>query len=528
MVKSRQGISLLGAVFLSILVSFFLHIQSWRVADLDSLYHFRHAWIYKTSGFFDSFFPWVQYSVIKDAGADLWYGFHLFLYPFTFVKDPLIALKLASIAVTSIGVALLFFSLKKLEIRWPCFWTVFFLLSSPSLFYRFSALRPQLISFGLSFLFFSFFFQPPTSRVKNFTSFFLISFFTAWIHGALVWVNFVIFAVGSLSEKLFKKKIRWQIFLVLITGTLSGLFLRPHPIQGLRLIYVQIVQNFIEEFKKTPLFWGTELLHFDARSFVYEFLPIVFLLLMATFFLYRISGWNSGGKKLGQGLKAQIWTASLVGALFFWLAFASARRSADYFFGFAAVVIALISTELFRERWNDFRGMVFSVGRPISFLILVIIIYMAGFAIYRYEYLLPKTYNPERAREAAEWLLGNSQDGDIVFHTRWDQFAELFFWNQKNYYINGMDPIFMYAQNSSLYWKQHFLALDQASALTCGAVRCTQDEAGESYKVLKDDFRARYIYLQKERSFNFKQYLDSDPRFKKVFENSKDAVFLIR
>ncbi len=150
---------------------------------------------------------------------------------------------------------------------------------------------------------------------------------------------------------------------------------------------------------------------------------------------------------------------------------------------------------------------------------------MAGVSVYRYGYLLPKTYNLGRAREVAEWLFNNSQTGDIVFHTRWDQFAELFFWNQKNYYINGMDPIFMYAANPSLYWKQHFFAYDQASAFTCGAMRCTQETAEESYKVLKDDFRARYIYLQKKRSLNFLQYLTSDPRFKKVFENDEDTVF---
>ena len=59
--ENRKWMSFLGAMFLSVLVSLFLHIQSWGTADLDSLYHFRHAWIYRTQGFFDSSFPWVQY-----------------------------------------------------------------------------------------------------------------------------------------------------------------------------------------------------------------------------------------------------------------------------------------------------------------------------------------------------------------------------------------------------------------------------------------------------------------------------------
>ena len=525
-IRGRKGMNLAGAILLALLVSLFLHIQSWQIADLDNLYHFRHAWIYQIQGIFVSSFSWVQYSVIKDAGADLWYGFHLLLFPFTYIQNPVWGLKIASVVVTAAGILLLFFALRRLEVRWPHFWTMVFLISSSALFYRFSALRPQLISFGLSFLFFSFFYRPTAGRYRNFLIFFLISFFTAWIHSALFWVNFVIFGTGSLVERFMGRKFRWPELWVIVGGTLAGFFLRPHPLQGLRLIYVQLIQNSLEEFKNTPLFWGTELLHFSGRDFIYQFLPIIFLLAAAIYFLI-ISFQKSGRGAADRNFKAQIWTAFALGAIFFWLAFASARRSADYFFGFAIVVTALISTKLRQDKWKDFKGMIFSIGQPMFLLILVVIIYMAGFSVYRYEYLLPKTYNPERAKEAAEWLRDNSQAGDIVFHTRWDQFTELFFWNQKNYYSNGMDPIFMYAKNPSLYWKQHFFAWDQASATTCGAMRCKEYEVEETYKVLKDDFRARYIYLQKERNLNFRQYLNSDPRFKKVFENNEDVIFSV-
>ena len=523
--KNYKWTGLIGALLLAIAISLFLHIQFWRTADLDDLYHFRHAWIYQTRGFFDSSFPWVQYSVIKDSGADLWYGFHFLLIPFTYIKDPLLALKVASFAVTTAGVLLIFFSLKRLGIKWPHLWTVLFLTSAPDLFYRFSALRPQIISFGLSFLFFAYFFRPADERRKNSAAFFLISFVSAWIHGALFWVNFVIFAVGSLVEKISGRKIKFRDFLFVAGGTLLGLLLRPQLLRVFKLIYVQLVRGFVEKYKETPLLWGTELLHFAGRNFMDQFLPITAFLLFALFLLYRyrLSLRKFGGQD--KDFKVTFWAVIILSASFFWLAFASARRSADYFWGFAIITVGLIFTHLFEQKWKDVRGMVNSFGIPIFTFVLMVPVFMTGFSVYRYEHSLTKSYRPERARGAAEWLLANSESGDIVFHTQWDQFAELFFWNQKNYYINGMDPIFMYAFNPALYWKQHYFALDQASSITCGAIRCTKEMAEDSYQVLKEEFRARYIYLQKQKNPNFLQYLSQDPRFEKTFENAGDIVF---
>lgn len=524
-VKNRKWTGLVGTVLLAVAISFFLHLQSWGTADLDNLYHFRHAWIYRTQGFFDSSFPWVQYSVIQDAGADLWYGFHLLLAPFTYIKDPFLALKIASIVITAAGILLVFFSLKKLRVKWPHLWTVLFLTSAPDLFYRVSTLRPQIISFGLSFLFFAYFLRPAVGRRKNSAVFFLISFVSVWIHGALFWVNFVIFGVGSLVGKIFGRKIRFQDLLFIAGGAFLGFVLRPQFLSGFKLVYIQLVRVFIEKYNKTPLLLGTELLHFAGRNFIDQFLPIVILFLFVLFLLYRFSLRNFSGP--AKDFKTVLWIALVLATLFFWLAFASARRSADYFLGFAIISIGLIFTHLFEREWRSVRGMVNSLGAPIFIFVLTAPIFMTGFSIYRYEHSLAQSYRLDRAREAAEWLAVNSQAGDVVFHTRWDQFAELFFWNQKNYYINGMDPIFMYALNPALYWKQHYFALDQATSITCGKVRCRQDEVEESYKVLKDDFRARYIYLQKQKNPNFLQYLFSDRRFEKMFENGEDIIFLI-
>ena len=84
-----------------LIVSAVFQLLSPNIYDPDSFYHIRHAWLYKTSGFFNSSFPWVQYSVINKYQADIWYGFHILLTPLTFFNDLVFGIKLGAFLITT-------------------------------------------------------------------------------------------------------------------------------------------------------------------------------------------------------------------------------------------------------------------------------------------------------------------------------------------------------------------------------------------------------------------------------------------
>ena len=112
-----------------------------------------------------------------------------------------------------------------------------------------------------------------------------------------------------------------------------------------------------------------------------------------------------------------------------------------------------------------------------------------------------KAYNadawaPDDMKESSLWLKENAKAGEIVFNTSWDQFGSLMYWNNQNYYINGMDPIFEYAFSPALYWKNHFLLADVGYTNTCGLIRCKQKEIETTPSVLINDFKASYIVLK--------------------------------
>ena len=76
-------------------ISAFLHFWSDKFPDPDVFYHFRHADLYWQNGLTVSDFPWTFYSVINKFSSDIWYGFHLFLIPFTWFENEIFGFKIS-------------------------------------------------------------------------------------------------------------------------------------------------------------------------------------------------------------------------------------------------------------------------------------------------------------------------------------------------------------------------------------------------------------------------------------------------
>jgi hypothetical protein len=55
--------------------------------------------------------------------------------------------------------------------------------------------------------------------------------------------------------------------------------------------------------------------------------------------------------------------------------------------------------------------------------------------------------------QASKFIASQSKPGDIVYHSSWDQFPALFYFNDQNRYVSGLDPTFLYSSNPSLYEK---------------------------------------------------------------------------
>jgi hypothetical protein len=88
---------------------------------------------------------------------------------------------------------------------------------------------------------------------------------------------------------------------------------------------------------------------------------------------------------------------------------------------------------------------------------------------------------------AASWLQANAEPEELVFHTDWDDFAPLFFFNSKNHYMVSFDPYFFYQHDPRQYarWFQASHGKLPPDA-TDGIIR---------------GFGSRYVFITKEPRF---------------------------
>ena len=521
--SKNYRVLILGVILIIALSAFF----NWRLGDIipdaDSFYHIKHSFIYRSEGLTQTTFPWTQYSVINKFSADIWYGLHILTIPLTYFSNLVNGIKLGGLIITIISLFLIFLALLRLKIKWPIFWLALFALASPDLIYRLTMLRPHPLSLGIAALLFAYLVTEKTS--KTYLILFVSSVFFSWIHLSLAWLPILIIGVISGLRFLQKLSIEWGKILAVFSGLILGWLLRPNPIGAAKIAYVQIAQLFLE--KDLPLRFGRELTPFVWENFVDQLIPISILILTAICFFVWVSR-RRGNWILPANLKTIVWSSLVLWISFFYLTFSAARRSNEIFIAFAVIFIGTLFSHYVNIS-KIIRHSAFAFGLPLLAAIFAVaaLIYMPIKTVYRFDTYTEHAFSSNLFKESSQWLKENSKPGEIVFNLHWDRFGQLFFHNDRNYYNNGMDPIFQYAYDPSFYWKTHFFAIDEATAFTCGKIRCTADEVEDTRTVLKRDFKASYLILEKTRNPKLYGYLEKSGGFKKVFETIDEALYKI-
>jgi len=135
---------------------------------------------------------------------------------------------------------------------------------------------------------------------------------------------------------------------------------------------------------------------------------------------------------------------------------------------------------------------------------------------------------PTKYKEPSTWLKEHTAAGAIVFNVNWTQFSALFFWNQHNYYIYGMDPVFLHKYDESLYWKIYNILIRDMGEVTCGIPDCDEEHMEPVYYALSRDFRASYVFVRRLSQTRFLDYLEKDrSHFEKVYDRGSSVIFQV-
>jgi hypothetical protein len=115
-------------------------------------------------------------------------------------------------------------------------------------------------------------------------------------------------------------------------------------------------------------------------------------------------------------------------------------------------------------------------------------------------------------KEPAELIAANSEAGDRIFQTDWDDFPELFFFNSYNTYMIGLDPTYMYLQNPNLYllWRS-----------------IGRGEVAMPAEAIRDRFGARWVVSDKSHP-DFVKQAERDPDLEIVYESVGALVYRVK
>jgi hypothetical protein len=506
-----------------IMTSYYGYIQ-WNafIGDPDGFYHAKLAkWL--TEGRLIESLPWMQFSSLKDSFTDHHLLYHLILAPFTVIFDPLIGVKIATVLFAVAMVLTFYWLLKKMYIPWAWYFSLAFLLLS-GLNFRISLIKANSLSILMIWLIIYALFEQ-----KKWLAL-ILGWLFVWLYGG--WpLAILILGAYIASQKIYQKihthklKLFWhqtlhlfkphkkpqpilKISLYLLSGLALGLILSPYWPQNLYFYYQQFLQigvvNMGSQFIVGSEWYGTSITQIISSA------PHIFVAAFISFIIlfFKI-------KKVSK----LTWFSFLMTFIFLVLTIKS-RRYVEYYMPFSLLYLASAVKDINAfTNWSKIKKIWRGLSRQIHvylyasiFVLLVLILPFAYDRILGVQ--LSGRHPMDSFQEASQWLINNTEPDSIVFHSDWDEWPILFYQNDHNRYIIGLDPTFMENYDSEL----HTLYRE----ITTGNIR---------YKVskyIKEDFKASYVFVDKDGHESLIRNLDIDPEILEVYEDQKTIIYQLR
>jgi len=456
-----------------------IQFSTMGLVDVDAYYHTKMAYLIRTQGFKPEF-KWLPFTILNaNEYVDHHFLFHVFLVPFTFVGNLVLAGKLGAIVFASLAVWTCGIVLKKENVVGAEFWALAIFASSTGFLYRMSMARSQSLSLVWIMLTILVLFQ---QRWKWLIA---IGWSYVWLYNAFPLI-FIVVAIYVIAARITEEKWFWQTLVYAIAGVVIGLVVNPYFPINLAFIY----DHFVAKLDIKSISVGMEWYPYDTNQLLKNSLGA-----LAAFVLGAFS-W--GLSKKSMSLPALFMFGM---SLFFGIMVFQSKRFIEYFPPFPVMFAAFAIQPVLQEkklRWFVFTGA--------AFLLMVGV----GFNLYQSKGDFANSDSPSLFSGSSHWLALNTPKDSIVFQTDWDDFGRLFHFNSNNIYIVGLDPTYLSLANKPLY--------DEWVDLTQG--RGEDDWAAQ----IKRDFKACYAITDLKHA-KFISRADKDPKFLQVYKDDNSAVY---
>lgn len=519
--KMNFKIRLLSVFLLFFCVFFLAHLSINGFTGMDDpYYHAKHSLLMAESGDWTLVGPWLKFHFLSYAPTDPWWGFHVIQAVFIKFFGVFLGTKIWVSILAALVFAVFYFILADFKIKKLLFWTFLFFSSSLFLEFRLFLERPFLLA--LSILPLSFFFL---ARKKHFSLFFLSLFYALFYNLAPLVIFFAVFYL--LVEFFLKKKLDLKPLIASAGGILGGIIIHPASFNYFNVIFIHFFRVIFLKFAGVDLGVGEEI---QTQGFFYflsaNFLALIFYIVATVLFLAI--------PQIRKGERAVVnWFLFLMSSLWFIITL-FVPRGAEYWLPFGWLFIALIVNEFIGT--GEFNQLKIWIKNYINFKILSFFILSLVFILIINNFLqLGAVFYKHNlgAREkyfedANIWIKSNTPAGSIIFYDNWSLWPIMFFYNDHNRYISGMDPTFLYEYDKNLFWTWRNISHE--------GIYCDKDDGCPSLsppkktalvkKAILEKFGSEYVLAVNLPESKLIKLLDNREKdFFKVYANKELLIY---
>lgn len=539
--KPWRSTFLVAAFFFGLFFLLYFSVSTLASGD-DHFFHFRFAEQLFRSGFFHSFQDFKSIYLSKMAQGNAYFMYYNFLFflaamPFALAAPLYLGIKLYAVCAAALAFALLYWCLKRLEVRHPFAWVVVMVaITGTASLWRFFLSRPYALAPSLLLVLLYLLYRRKHGWVA------VLSFVYLFWHSSTFFmpagVALAFYAVGFL----FERRPDWKGLAAAVLGTAAAVLATYLVSSGfLSFIWDTLVGIYWQTIigHKVVLSEGTELYPKDFFGFVHDNAIIFALFLMALVGDIMAYAGMRAAKGAGRAAEAGAYDAGLpharrhlqaavlvLTAGFLLGTVAVSARFGDFFAFFAVLSIALSFDYASRSaRIEGPRSVRVGIGIGLA----VVIVYLTASSLLSLQSGLASQQSALQFYQVGSWLDRNSKPGDVVFEANWSWFPQLYYWSPKDYYTEGLEPRFTYAYSPDLYWKEAHIASD---GYVCGQPSCpdlaekarlalndpalsaawARTEGDRIAASLRDEFHARYVVTSTDYGF-FNYIMSHNPHF---------------
>jgi len=463
------------------------------ILDNDGYYHIKWSKILRESAPHLPPFKSLPLTTLEEDGyVDHHFLFHVLLMPFTF-GDLRVGAKLAAAVFSSVALTSLFALLVVYNVPYRWLWLAPLVLSSEPFLYRMSMTRAPSLSLALvaigSYL---------VLRRKAIW-FGVLSFIFVWLY-SLFPLMLGVAAAYSVAVYLANRRIDLWGLLTSFLGICAGLVLNPYFPMNITLLKEHVLMKMT----------GTYSVDVGVEWYPYETWVILGSSAVA-FAIYAAALIAFDFRKRIQDVKPLFFL--IVSGAMLLMAFKS-RRFIEYWPPFAIIFAAFTMSSVNRDALRQWcartRDRAIAAIAAAAAAVALVAVMTANLVEAGKD--MASEQDPFAYRGASEWLAANTPPGSMVFNTDWDDFPMLFYYNDQNTYIVGLDPTYLYDRDHDL-WNVY--------------ARVTLGQEDDPAPIIRDRFGAEYVFTDNEHS-DFLDVADGTGDFETVYSDKYTKVLRVR